>query len=183
MKSMVRVPSPAAVLVLLAATSGVAACSAAADDVSVRSPSRAESARVTSTGLQGPLTNVSFFGDQLRGRVDGSPVNVRVDDLALRVTGILGEAPVDLQIRPTEQGLQVNGLLGGALSNFEVGPTALQGRIGRCSYDLRWTGDAYEGHRACSGRNIEPVSVQQPRTLVTLPPARFVALLTLMLGQ
>jgi hypothetical protein len=179
---MVRVLAPVT-FVALAAMAAATGCSSVADDVFIRSPSRVASARVTSTGLEGPLTSVDFYGDELRGRLDGAPVSLRVDDARLRVTGILGEGPVDLHVRRTEQGLHVSGLLGGALSEYDVGPTALRGKIGRCSYDLRWTGEDYEGRRECSDGNIEPVVVQEPRTLAILPPARFVTLLTLMLGQ
>jgi hypothetical protein len=165
------------------ATLAALGCSGAAEDMSVHSPSRVTSARVTSTGLQGPLTSVDFYGDELRGRLDGSPVSLQADDVGMRVSGILGEQPVHLRIHPTPQGLHVGGLLGGSLSEYDIGPTALRGKIGRCSYDLRWTGEDYEGRRECADGNIEPVVVQEPPALASLPPAHFVALLTLMLGH
>ncbi len=164
-------------------TLAVEGCSGAGDDLLVHSPSRMASARVTSTGLQGPLTNVDFYGDELRGRLDELPVSVHVDEPRLRVTGILGEQQVDLRIHRTDQGLHVGGLLAGTPTEYDVGPAALKGKIGRCSYDLRWTGEDYEGRRECSDRSIEPAVVQVPPALASLPPARFVALLTLMLGQ
>jgi hypothetical protein len=157
-------------------------CASAPADLVVHSPSRVFSATVKVTpdgraslsGLEGPSTSVGLYGDELRGRIDGSPVILTLDDRAMSITGLLGQRPVNLRVRGTDDGYHVSGLLAGALSDYDIAwsdRSGLRGRIGKCSYDLQWTEPAggFQGQRECSDGHIEPVFVQEP---APMRPAR-----------
>jgi hypothetical protein len=150
-------------------------CRAAPGDLVVHSPSRVFSATVTVTpdgraalaGLEGPSTSAALDGDELRGRVDGSPVFLTLDDRAMRITGLLGQQPVDLRVRGTDDGFHVMGLFAGTPSEYDVGWSAangLHGKIGKCSYELQWkpSDDGFAGQRECSDGRIEPVFFKEP---------------------
>jgi hypothetical protein len=188
--------------VLLSACAGLS-CAAGQGDLLVRSPSRVFSAavKVTQDGraslaaIEGPSTSAALYGDELRGRVDGSPLILTLDDRAMRITGLLGMEPVNLRVRGTDDGYHVSGLFAGALSEYDVAWSdheGLRGWIGKCSYELRWTEleTGFEGMRACADGNIEPVFVQQPPPMRPareaapgLSPTQTVALLTLALAR
>jgi hypothetical protein len=102
---------------------------------------------------------------------------------------------VNLRVRGTDGGYHVSGLFAGILSDYDVAWSdrdGLRGKIGRCSYELRWTEPeaAFEGQRACTGGNIEPVFVQEPAPMHPareagsgLSATQTVALLTLALAR
>jgi hypothetical protein len=189
--------------VLLPACATLSCGGAASNDLVLRSPSRLFSAsvKVTPDGngpladIEGPSTSAALFGDELRGRIDGSPLILTVDDHAMRIKGLLGQQPVNLRVRETEGGYHVSGLFAGSLSDYDVtwsDRDGLRGVVGKCSYDLRWAEPdaAFEGMGACTGGNIEPVFVQQPAPMRPardagpgLSPTQTVALLTIALAR
>jgi hypothetical protein len=188
--------------VLLSAC-GPLSCASAPGDLVVRSPTRVFSATVKVTpdgrnslaALEGPFTSAALYGDELRGRIEGMPVFLTLDDGAMRITGLLGQQPVNLRVRATDGGYHVSGLFAGILSDYDVAWSdrdGLRGKIGKCSYELRWTEPeaAFEGQRACTGGNIEPVFVQEPPPMHPareagsgLSATQTVALLTLALAR
>jgi hypothetical protein len=188
--------------VLLSACASLS-CGAGSSDLLVRTPSRVFSTAVKVTadgrgalaGLEGPSTSAALFGDELRGRFDGSPLILTLDDRTMRITGLLGQQPVNLRVRGTDDGYHVSGLFAGSLSEYDVAWSdrdGLRGVVGKCSYELRWTEPdaAFEGLGACTGGNIEPVFVQQPPPMRPardagpgLSATQTVALLTLALAR
>jgi hypothetical protein len=99
---------------------------------------------------------------EIRGRAAGVPVVVGFsgDEGA----GVYRGAPFTVKVERTPAGLLVNGIFGGALSTFELSTDRINGRVGTCGWDVRWTGSYYSGSRGC-GTNIEPVSVSLPATM------------------
>jgi hypothetical protein len=99
---------------------------------------------------------------EIRGRALGIPVVVgfQGDEGA----GVYRGAPFQVHVTRTPAGLHVTGILGGALSDFDLSADRINGRVGSCGWDVRWTGSFYSGSRACGSR-IEPVSVSLPATM------------------
>jgi hypothetical protein len=170
------VAGPARRCATLLGIAALASCYPAPDDIVVHSPSRTFSARVTVAPdrhgglgrLEGPLISAEVYGDELRGVFEGSPVSLKLDEGAMRITGLLGDQPVDLRVRRTEVGCHVSGLFAGALSDYDVGKSELRGRIGKCSYELPWTEQGYQGQRQCGDGRIEQVSLQEPQRMLLI---------------
>lgn len=99
---------------------------------------------------------------EIRGRAVGVPVVVgfQGDEGA----GVYRGAPFQVKVDHTPNGLLVNGIFGGAISSFEISTERINGRVGTCGWDVRWTGKYYSGSRGCGSR-IEPISVSLPATM------------------
>src|SRR4029453_9127772 len=99
---------------------------------------------------------------EIRGRAAGGPVIVgfREDEGA----GVSRGAPFQVKVERTPAGLLVNGIFGGAISSFELSVDRINGRVGTCGWDVRWTGSYYSGSRG-GGARIEPISVWLPATM------------------
>jgi hypothetical protein len=116
---------------------------------------------------------------EIRGRALGVPVVIGFsgDEGA----GVYRGAPFQVHVERTPAGLHVTGVLGGALSDFDVSTDRINGRVGSCGYDVRWTGSYYSGSRAC-GTHIEPVSVSMPATMARWSDAEVAGCLGLFLN-
>ena len=99
---------------------------------------------------------------EIRGRAAGVPVGVGFSED--EGAGVYRGAPFQVKVERTPAGLLVNGIFGGAISTFELSVDRINGRIGACGWDVRWTGSYYSGSRGC-GTRIEPVSVSLPATM------------------
>ena len=99
---------------------------------------------------------------EIRGRAAGVPVVVGFSED--EGVGVYRGAPFQVKVERTPAGLLVNGIFGGAISTFELSVDRINGRIGTCGWDVRWTGSYYSGSRGC-GTRIEPVSVSLPATM------------------
>jgi hypothetical protein len=99
---------------------------------------------------------------EIRGRAVGVPVVVGFE--GDEGAGVYRGAPFQVKIDHTPNGLLVNGIFGGAISTFEISTDRINGRVGTCGYDVRWTGQFYSGSRGC-GTRIEPISVSLPATM------------------
>ncbi|RPH71312.1 MAG: hypothetical protein EHM78_07875 [Myxococcaceae bacterium] len=99
---------------------------------------------------------------EIRGRAAGVPVVVGFSED--EGAGVYRGAPFQVKVERTPAGLLVNGIFGGAISTFELSVDRINGRIGTCGWDVRWTGSYYSGSRGC-GTRIEPVSVSLPATM------------------
>lgn len=139
-------------------------------------------ALVTPTAMTGPNINISRSASGLRGEAYGRPVNLSVDPQAEKVDGVIGRQPVQLTVRREGEQVRVQGLLGGRLSDFVTSPQAIQGKIGPCSYQLVWTGGAYEGSRACRRGQIEPMELRIPVSMSQWTPPEFIASLGVFLS-
>jgi hypothetical protein len=99
---------------------------------------------------------------EIRGRAAGVPVVVGFSED--EGAGVYRGAPFQVKVERTPAGLLVNGIFGGAISTFELSVDRINGRIGTCGWDVRWTGSYYSGSRGC-GTRIELVSVSLPATM------------------
>jgi len=112
-------------------------------------------------GLQ-PDFALARTDGEIRGRAVGVPVILGFHDD--EAAGVYRGAPFQLHVERTPEGLHVIGLIGGALSDFELSTERINGRVGTCGWDVRWTGQVYSGSRGC-GTQIEPISVSLPATM------------------
>ena len=138
-------------------------------------------AEVTETGIQGPQFNIARTVDALRGSVFNRPVNLAISPARDEVSGILGTSPLKIQSRHEGAALHTTGLLGGYLSDFVSSAAAIKGRIGPCSYDLRFAGGAYVGFRSCRDRGVEEATLSIPPTFAGWKDAEMAAGLGLFL--
>lgn len=99
---------------------------------------------------------------EIRGRAAGVPVIVGFSED--EGAGVYRGAPFKVKVERTPAGLLVNGIFGGAISSFELSVDRINGRVGTCGWDVRWTGSYYSGSRGCGSR-IEPISVSLPATM------------------
>jgi hypothetical protein len=99
---------------------------------------------------------------EIRGRAAGVPVVVGFS--GDEGVGVYRGAPFQVRVERTPSGLLVNGIFGGAISSFELSTDRINGRVGTCGWDVRWTGSYYSGSRGC-GERIEPISVSLPATM------------------
>ncbi|HET9035308.1 MAG TPA: hypothetical protein VFN45_03860, partial [Myxococcaceae bacterium] len=120
--------------------------------------------RVTDDEILGiqPDFALARSNGEIRGRAAGVPVVVGFsgDEGA----GVYRGAPFQVKVERTPAGLLVNGIFGGAISTFELSTDRINGRVGTCGWDVRWTGSYYSGSRGCGSR-IEPISVSLPATM------------------
>lgn len=150
-------------------------------EIQLHAGARVVEAKLTPDGvLQGPTIQVQRFGSELRGQAYRIPVRLSLSDNA--VNGQLGSTPVQLQLtQDAQQGVTARGLFGGAQSDLRIQPDALKGRIGRCDYDLRRSGDYYSGMASCRGLPVM-TSLTLPQGMSALPTAEQVAILGLVLS-
>jgi hypothetical protein len=150
-------------------------------DISLHTPGEALTATVKGNNIESPNLQLYSSSDAVRGRAFGRVVNLDLN--TDKVSGIVGGQPTDLKLTPQSGGgLKAVGMLGGSLSNFKVTPKEISGTVGRCSYELRFTGNRYDGWRSCNGRIENPVSLELPETLAQGNNAQVAATLGLILG-
>jgi len=132
-------------------------------------------------GCSGPEVQLAVRAGELRGRVGQQAVAVQTSPG--KIEGSIGQEPVQLTVREENGGLAINGMFAGQLGQLSVNPLEIQGRIGRCSYDLQSEGEgAYSGQRSC-GRSPEPTTVHLPLNLKDQPQGQRAALLALLLAS
>jgi hypothetical protein len=139
---------------------------------------------VTPTDLTSPEYQVSRTSDGLRGRVGSRPISVKTE--GNKITGALGNQPVNMNVTTEGSTTRIQGLWGGTISNLTVSPQELSGRIGRCSFSMQRAqsgapGD-YSGFSACQGQGQLPTGVHVPQD-TSHPDAKTAAELALLLGR
>jgi hypothetical protein len=168
-------------------TAGLLVCATASaappsQHLTLRTPDYAVTATVSEDGIQSPDLQLYVSKDALRGRAYGEVVNLSIDEDT--VGGLVGALPTRLELSPRKGGgLEVTGTLGGDLTRFTLSPQKLSGTVGDCSYELRFTGSRYEGHRSCGGRIENPVFLELPATLAQAGNGPVVATLGLILDS
>ncbi|MCC6557082.1 MAG: hypothetical protein IT372_29370 [Polyangiaceae bacterium] len=128
--------------------------SGASDFVMLTGGGRFVTATVDRGGILGAEVNLGRFdtdsGEALRGTAFQQPVSLDIQ--GGRVDGIVGTAPFQVALsRPAAGAVRARGLVRGELSDYRIDDDKLEGRIGRCSYDLSRTSAGYEGLRSCGG--------------------------------
>lgn len=175
---------------LLAATAVVAAGCAhtgagklntGTHDFSISGAGFETTARVTTSGLQGPQIDVGRYdnGNTFRGTAFHRPVDLTVSNGSVK--GLWGRIPFTLDVSdPTPQGFKVNGLIAGVPSAFSVSPDRIEGTIGHCAYDLGRSGNTYLGSRSCRGA-IDQVTLRVPESMAEWSDADVAVALSLLL--
>ena len=139
---------------------------------------------VTPTELVSPEYQVSRTRDGLRGRINNRPISIKAENT--KITGQLGNQPVNMNVTKEGDTTRIQGLWGGAISNLTVSPSQLEGRIGRCSFSMKRAQNAapgdYSGFSACQGRGQLPTGVHVPQD-TSHPDARTAAELAVLLGR
>jgi hypothetical protein len=155
-----------------------------ATTLSLRTDGGAVVVRVGDAEIVGSDVSLGRFaeaeGTAIRGRAFGRPVNLDATDG--RVAGLFGGRPVDLSVARHGGALHVEGLSRGEPTSFVLGPRVLQGRVGRCSYELQRRGElGYEGRRSCGGPT-ERVTLRIPTMLACWSDEARAASLAILLG-
>ena len=90
--------------------------------------------------------------------------------------------PLTVDLKPQENGVTyVTGLFAGSLSEFSISPTIFAGKLGPCSYDLKFDGKRYGGMSSCNGL-ITPTSLDLPVAMASRTDLEVAVLLAIVLG-
>jgi hypothetical protein len=112
------------------------------------------------TGPGFTLTRYNDASDHaMRG--DAFKQKVNVDVTADGAQGICGGGPFDVKVALVGDELQVHGTVSGKPAIFAISPRALNGNVGRCSFEMVRKGLEYVGSRGC-GRGRSGASVTFP---------------------
>jgi len=173
-------------LTTLLAALGLAACAhsssgpAEGSRFDLSSNGGSVSAVCNGASCSGPQMSVNTQGNSVRGLYGNRSINLTTSDR--EVKGSVGSEPVQLQVKPQPDGLSINGTFAGQLGSLQVADQYIQGRVGRCSYDMKADGlNRYRGNRSCGGLP-QPTVVTLPSTLAEKPQGQRAALLAVFLA-
>jgi hypothetical protein len=156
------------------------AFAAEGEDLVLRTPQTAISARVTADAISGPTFQLFHSPNAIRGRAYDRVVNLAISDE--QVTGIVGSLPVRMHLERQGAETTIRGTFAGRYIQLAWGPERLTGTLGRCGYDLRFANGAYAGERACGGLIETPVSLEIPEALAREGDLQVASALALVLG-
>ena len=131
-------------------------------------------------GCTGPEIQVQKSPGGFMGTLGTRAVDLKVG--VGDVDGAVGSEPVHLTVSEQNGALRMAGMFAGQLGDLTLGKDELQGKVGGCSYDLKASGDAYSGNRACRA-GPSAATVKIPASITSRPPAERAALLALLLAQ
>ncbi len=154
----------------------------AGKEVRLRSESRYVQVSIEGNAIFGPTWNLTHGPDFIRGY---GPGNAQVDATlkATRTDGNYKNAPFSVQIERQDDGVtQVTGLFAGAkLSAFSISPKIFKGYLGKCSYDLTFNGNRYEGMSSCAG-SVQITSLELPAGMSSWSDLESATVLAIVLG-
>lgn len=156
------------------------ALAAEGEELILRTPQTAISARVTPDAITGPAFQLFHSPSAIRGRAYDRVVNLAISEE--EVTGIVGSLPVRMRLERQGPEVTIRGTFAGRYIQLAWGPEKLTGTLGRCGYDLRFAHGAYAGERACGGLIERPVSLEVPEALASEGDLQVAATLALVLG-
>jgi hypothetical protein len=129
------------------------------------------------TGCTGPEIQVVLDAASARGMLGRDAIDLNFTDGT--INGSIGSEPVKL----TVDDAHLAGTFAGSLGDLRVGADKIEGRVGRCSYDLRSkNGVDYQGQRACGGGPVQ-AALHLPETLLHLPRTERLAVMALLLAR
>lgn len=100
--------------------------------------------------LFGSELQLTWAGDAWRGTAFGQLVELNAEDGHLR--GNFGAQPADMTVEVKDDETRVRGLFRTELADLRISGKAIEGKVGRCSYDVRSEdGVHYSGFRSCRG--------------------------------
>lgn len=98
--------------------------------------------------LFSPEIRLAWAGDSWRGSVVNELVELETS--GTKIKGFVGSSPVDLTVEVADAQTTVRGLFRAEQGELRIDAETLEGKIGRCSYDLRsLDGKSYSGYRSC----------------------------------
>ncbi|WP_143076223.1 hypothetical protein [Stigmatella erecta] len=156
------------------------ALAAEGEELVLRTPQAAISARVTADAITGPTFQLFHSPSAIRGRAYDRVVNLAISEE--EVTGIVGSLPVRMRLERQGSEATLRGTFAGRYIQLAWGPEKLTGTLGRCGYDLRFVNGAYAGERACGGLIETPVSLEIPEALAREGDLQVASALALVLG-
>lgn len=177
-----RAPSPSEVAAApspnpsAGASEGVAPVPGSTGRMTLVRPGGSTEAVFRGDQVTGPNMQLAWTESGLRGQAFNRPVQLTWKNEGpqqpTRITGMIGTAPVNLNVEPEQGGWRAQGMFGGRLGQLSFSSaTGVEGKVGICSYDLRPSAPLYfEGQSACP-RGPRPTSLTLPGelTALTLP--------------
>jgi hypothetical protein len=131
--------------------------------------------------IYGPNWSLKHGGTYIRGFGAGQ----KVVQITLKGTHAEGNAlnnPLTVDMKQPENGVtDVSGLFAGSISQFKVSPEIFQGKLGPCSYDLKFDGTEYVGMSSCQG-NITRTTLKFPVTMASWTDLEVATVLAIVLG-
>jgi len=156
---------------------------AAGKEIRMRSGTRYIQVSIDGDSIFGPVWNLKHGGTYIRGFGAGHEA-VQITLKGTHAEGNLLNAPLTVDLKPAENGVtQVTGLFGGGvISDFSISPGIFKGKLGRCSYDLKFNGTRYEGMSSCNG-DITPTSLDLPAAMASWTDLESAVVLAIVLGN
>lgn len=115
---------------------------------SVWFPGETRELRASGSDYTGPQIHLRWIDHTWRGDAYGQLVELISEGDKIR--GNFGPTPIDLTAQSDADKLTVRGLFRTELADLRISRSAIEGKIGRCSYDLKSEdGVQYTGFRTC----------------------------------
>jgi hypothetical protein len=135
---------------------------------------------VSREGLRGEGIELRAFPGHLRGHVGRESVDMSL--ASPRITGLIGDREISLDMLPARQGLRVAGRFGAREVALTARPEQIDGAIGPCLYRMRLSNGTYAGDVACGGEPVHVV-LDVPAALVARPDVELAAILVALLAR
>jgi hypothetical protein len=153
----------------------------AGKELRMRSEGRYIQVSVEGNNIFGPNWSLTHGADFIRGFGPGK-VAVQITLKGTHAEGNIKNAPLTVDLQPRGDGVTyVSGLFGGSLSQFSISPAIFQGKLGSCSYDLKYNGTRYEGSSSCNGL-ISLTSVEFPAAMAAWSDLEVATVLAIVFG-
>jgi hypothetical protein len=154
---------------------------AAGKELRMRSGERYVQVSIDGDSIFGANWSLKHGGTYIRGFGAGR-LAVQITLKGTRADGTVLNNPLTVDLKPPENGVtEVSGLFAGSLSNFKISPEIFQGKLGPCSYDLKYTGTRYEGMSSCAGA-ITRTSLDLPVTMASWTDLEVAVVLAIVFG-
>jgi hypothetical protein len=157
---------------ILAAQPGRTLTFAVGDDVRVFDVSR--------EGVAGVGIALRAFPGELRGHLGSESIELRL--ATPRITGLLGDHAVSLDMLPASEGTRVAGHFGQRKVALSIRMAGIDGDVGPCHYQLKLNRGSYTGQIGCGGEP-EDVRLEVPVGFVAKSDAEVTATLIAVLAR
>jgi hypothetical protein len=130
--------------------------------------------------MRGEGIELRRYPGHLRGIVGSEPVDLVI--AAPRITGLVGDQVVSLDVLDATEGLRVAGRFGLREIALDVRSNRITANVGPCRYDLELRDGAYRGTIGC-GAKPEPVRLALPVAFVARGDAEMLAMMVALLAR
>jgi hypothetical protein len=150
-------------------------------ELRMRSGERYVQVSIDGDSIYGPNWSLTHGGSFIRGFGAAH----QVVQISLKGTHAEGQSlnnPLTVDLKPPENGVTyITGLFAGSISQFSISPAIFSGKLGPCSYDLKFNGKRYEGMSSCNG-SITPTSLDLPVAMASWTDLEVAVVLAIVLG-